>query len=113
MAKVKSVKVWKNPARTETRIYVKMSDGREGCWYRTGNAWNAKDSKDGNMTAEDWAEARRVSVWDNAWHTVYENEMAGRNCGPDEDVRSDLGALANAPRGRDFHDEELLIAGGI
>lgn len=76
MAKVQSVKIWKNPTKTESRIYAKMDDGREGCLYITGNALKKKGSITGDLSADDWQEVRRVSIADNKWHTRYESECA-------------------------------------
>jgi len=79
MAKIIRVKVWKNPTKTECRIYAKAADdGREGCHYITGNNWNEKGSYDGDLTNEEWQRARELSIWNNTWHTVYENEMDDR-----------------------------------
>lgn len=80
--KIKDIRIWRNPTKTETRIYVHTTDGREGCKYITGNPWHAKGSIDGNLTAEDWAEAKSIAVWENSsgkrvWHTVYESEIHG------------------------------------
>lgn len=70
MAEIKDVRVWKNPAKTECRIYVHTVDGREGCKYITGNPWHPRGSIDGDLTSEEWKAARKVAVWDGAWHTV-------------------------------------------
>jgi hypothetical protein len=93
--RIKSVKVWMDPHRTEARIYVHTIDGREGCWYKTGNRWHEKGEKDGNLTAEDWAKARQIAVWDGQWHTVYQNEMNARyaQLPDDDDVLADLAAV--------------------
>lgn len=83
---IKQIKVWYNrtirdKAKREYRVYVSTRDGREGCLYLTGSRWNAKGSRDGNLTAEEWAEARRISFAfsrsGNSWCTVWENEMPG------------------------------------
>lgn len=76
---VKDVKVWTGSAFlnaegktiTDTRIYVHMDDGREGCLYLTGNRYEKANTKTGDLTAEEWKEARALSIWDNKWHTVY------------------------------------------
>jgi hypothetical protein len=59
IAIVKSIRVWRSEKK-EVRIYVKMDDGREGCRYLTGNPWYAPKSVDGNLTAEEWKEARAI-----------------------------------------------------
>src|SRR3990167_1105704 len=74
---IANVKVWKNTTKTETRIYVRAMDGREGCYYLTGNRFQTAKSCDGNLTEADWQEARKISVYDNKWHTVYESELHG------------------------------------
>jgi hypothetical protein len=95
---IKSVKVWQNPARTETRIYVAADDGREGCRYMTTTHWHKRGDIDGQLTEAEWAEAKELSVWENdqgkrVWHTVYEDEITARYNGPEEDARADLEAL--------------------
>ena len=75
MAALKDIKIWKNPAKTETRIYVHSTDGREGTIYSTGNNWHAANSVDGNLTEDEWQKAREIAFYDGKWHTVYENEM--------------------------------------
>lgn len=75
MAALKDIKIWKNPAKTETRIYVHTDDDREGVIYRTGNKWHAANSVDGNLTEDEWQKARDIAFYDGKWHTVYENEM--------------------------------------
>lgn len=67
-AKISSIKVWKSTKYREARIYVRMSDGREGCRYITGNPWHAAKSTDGNLTNEEWKRARGIGYYDNAWH---------------------------------------------
>jgi hypothetical protein len=71
MANIKDVKVWKNASKTETRIYVHTTDEREGVIYRTGNAWHAKNSVEGNLTDDEWNAAKELAYYDNAWHTIY------------------------------------------
>ncbi len=91
---VKAVKVWRNPTKTETRIYVQMSDGREGCRYITGNPWHPRGEIEGDLTAGEWKAARRAAFWDGAWHNF---PHPIRYNGPDEDVRNaieDLQRLA-------------------
>lgn len=101
---IKQVKVWskyrKGTKRNgklvnrDVRIYVHTDDGREGCKYLTGNAWNAKGSITGKLTEEEWTEARKIAVWDGCWHTVYENQVADRyRRFDDEDVRNDIEEL--------------------
>ena len=83
---IKQIKVWYNrtirdKAKREYRVYVSTRDGREGCLYLTGNRWNAKGSREGDLTAEEWAEAQRISFAfsssGKSWSTVWENEMPG------------------------------------
>ena len=107
---IKQVKVWSNPTRTEYRIYVHTTDGRQGCKYLTGNAWNVKNSIDGKLTTEEWAEAKTIAVWENSngkrtWHTVYEHEIHGyKNVDTSRPVRCpdcggyDCGPNCNANR---------------
>lgn len=72
---IKDVKVWSRTDRgmLDSRIYVHTEDGREGCKYLTGNRWQKKGTIDGNLTDEDWAEAQKLALWDNKWHTMYAN----------------------------------------
>lgn len=69
------VKVWKSTNKKDVRIYVSTDDDREGCLYKSGNSWHEKDSIEGDLTEAEWEEAKKVSIWDGKWHTVYENEM--------------------------------------
>lgn len=66
---IKDVKVWNG--NSETRVYVHTEDGREGCKYLTGNKWHKRFEIDGNLTDEDWKEAKALALWDNRWHTMY------------------------------------------
>ena len=72
---IANVRVWKDKA--EARIYVRTTDKREGCLYLTGNRWHPRGSLDGNLTEDDWKEARRIAVYDGKWHTVYESDLHG------------------------------------
>src|SRR5690554_4729931 len=74
---IANVKIWKNDRKTETRIYVRTTDGREGCYYLTGNHWHKKGSYEGQLTEAEWKEARRIAVWDGKWHTVFESQLHG------------------------------------
>jgi hypothetical protein len=89
------VKIWKNPAKTETRVYVHAGDGREGCKYLTGNHFHPRGEVEGELTPQEWTEARRIAVWDGHWHTVYQNQVAGRRAVLDEE---DLDRQAQAER---------------
>ncbi len=73
---VANVKRWSSDNK-EIRIYVRMVNGAEGCKYITGNRYHAPKSVDGNMTEDAWKEAKKVGVWDQKWHTVYESELHG------------------------------------
>lgn len=88
---IKSVKVWKS-SKKEARIYVHTTDSREGCKYLSGNPWHAKGSIDGNLTDEEWAEAKKLAVWENdsgnrVWHTV---NVAPYDSNYDEDTRVEI-----------------------
>ncbi len=83
MTNIAQVKVW-NDAKgfapnknTEWRVYVKTTDGRDGCLYRTGNRWHPKNSVDGTLTNEEWQEARRLACSDGKWRTRWESELRG------------------------------------
>lgn len=83
---IKDIKVWKQGAGrpAETRVYVHTTDGREGCFYATGNPWHAKGSRDGNLTKDEWKEAARVANefgGNGKWITVYENQIHGTRNG--------------------------------
>jgi len=71
---IKDIKVWKNPTKIESRIYVHTDDGREGCLYLTGNGWHKRGEVEGNLTEAEWQEARDRSVRDGKWHTVYNDQ---------------------------------------
>lgn len=68
---VKSIKVWRSPDKRECRIYAKLADGREGCYYKTGNRWHPAKSYDGQLTPDEWKLVREVGIVDGAWRTVY------------------------------------------
>lgn len=70
---IKDVKVWSKTVGSakDTRVYVHTTDNREGCWYVTGNRYEKKNTKAGDLTADDWKEAEQMAVWDGSWHTVY------------------------------------------
>lgn len=70
MGSVSEVRIWADSARKEYRIYVTALDGRQGCYYVTGNHWHPAKSTDGNLTAEEWAEARRLSINGGKWHNI-------------------------------------------
>jgi len=53
---------------TEWKIFVNTADGGDGCLYLTGNPWHAKGSVEGDVTAEEWKEAKRLSIRDGKWH---------------------------------------------
>lgn len=79
---ISSIKVWKSPDKKETRIYVNMRGGkRSGCLYITGNRWQAAGTVGGNLTDEEWRQARLLALYSNhegetpVWHTIYESEM--------------------------------------
>lgn len=66
------IKVWTNPRDgKECRIYVRTTDGREGCRYLTGNSYHAPKTNDGQLTAEEWKEARRLAYDGKSWNTLY------------------------------------------
>jgi len=66
MAKIADVKVWRSE-KGECRIYVHTVDGREGCRYMTGNNFHQPKTNDGQLTNEEWAEARKLALVDNRW----------------------------------------------
>lgn len=72
---LKDVRVWKNATKTETRIYVHTQDGREGVLYKTGSKYNPAGTIGGELTEDEWLQARAVSIRDGFWNTVYENQM--------------------------------------
>lgn len=68
---LKDIKVWHDANRKECRIYVHTLDGREGCRYITGNRYHAPKSVDGQLTDEEWKEARRLAYDGTSWQTMY------------------------------------------
>lgn len=100
MTNIANIKVWWNDSKTEKRVYVRTVDGRNGCYYVTGNRWNPKKTTDGKLTDAEWKEARELSVVDGKWTTVYESVLHGtifgvkvNNGNPfsrEEDVRTDI-----------------------
>ena len=113
---IKSIKVWSNPTKTDWRVYVKTDDGREGCKYLTGNGWHQKGEIEGDLTSEDWAEAKSIAVWDKKWHTVYENEIPAKP-GPCPDCGGDCGPnceanLPHMPRTQTVDYSAMMIETG-
>lgn len=68
---IKSIKYWLNDKKTESRLYVTTSDGRRGCRYLTGNKFQPKGTKEGNLTEAEWATAKELSWVGGAWHSWY------------------------------------------
>jgi hypothetical protein len=79
MATVMKVKVWQaqrwetinGKATRECRVYVAMDDGREGCKYLTGNAYQKAGTITGDLTKEEWNAARAVGVLEGKWRSYY------------------------------------------
>ena len=106
---IKSVRIWRNAERTETRIYIHTTDNREGCKYLSGNPWHPKGELEGQLTKAEYAEARALAIWDGKWHSVSEPQVAARRGGFVEDTREDIEAMRNhvdlSPSG-EYHMEE-------
>jgi hypothetical protein len=92
---IANIKVWSS--KGEYRIYVRMLDGREGCYYLTGNRYNQPRSYDGNLTKEEWAEVRKLAVVDGKWTNRYESELHGTIFGK---------AISSAPKPTFIRNEE-------
>jgi hypothetical protein len=77
--KVERIKVWtknwngRDGYDTETRVYIDMSDGRRGGLFVTGNPYQDAGDIDGQLTAEDIAEAE--AVCGGEWRTMYEEDV--------------------------------------
>lgn len=56
MRTIIEIRVWINKERTELRVYVSFSDKSEGCYYKTGNRYQAKGLLE-NITEEEKHEA--------------------------------------------------------
>lgn len=67
----KDIKVWCDATKKDHRVYVHTIDGREGCRYITGNQYHAPKSVDGQLTDEEWKEARRLAYYNDRWNTTY------------------------------------------
>ena len=67
---IKSVKRYTK--ESEVRVYVDAVNGHRGCKYITGNRWEPKGTIDGNLTAEEWAEAKAISYYAGKWETHYD-----------------------------------------
>jgi len=80
--KITQIKIWKSTDKKETRIYISFdgshTTNNSGCYYLTGNRWNAKGTLEG-ITSEEkqaaWKIVQRNNGNDGKWHTVYENEI--------------------------------------
>ena len=95
MATIEDVKVWFNEHKTECRIYVHTADGREGVRYMTDTHWHKRGDVEGDLTAEEWKEARRLSVQDDKrWHP-YVAPLAPATCAAN--ARAALGIKNGAP----------------
>ncbi len=85
---------WTNPGTSagaikgEVRVYVHAHRGEfdaagrpyvvEGCLYVTGNSWNVKGSRDGDLTDEEWVEAKRLA-FDPATKRYISREFVSRD----------------------------------
>lgn len=67
MAAIKDVRVWSRGS--EVRIYVHTEDGREGVKYLADTRWHKRGEIEGDLTADEWKEAKAVATRDNKWFT--------------------------------------------
>lgn len=68
---IKSVRIWKSDNKSDARVYVKNDAGQEGCLYVTGNKWNAKGSKTGDLDDSHWQEAKSLAFREGSWYNWY------------------------------------------
>jgi hypothetical protein len=52
MRTITDIRIWTNKEKTELRVYITYSDKSEGCFYKTGNNFQAKGTLV-NMTEEE------------------------------------------------------------
>lgn len=76
MAEIKDVKIWRKGS--EARIYIHTMDGREACYYKTGNTWHEKESWESQLTDDEIKRAKNLAIYDKQWHNIPEWEMAAR-----------------------------------
>ncbi len=82
----------------EIRIYIETSDGREGCFYASGNRFQARNTREGTATKADWAEARRIAYDETTKrYTNYYADAKPKTYAPDPD-EEDLDREAQAGR---------------
>ena len=67
MATIKDVRVWAR--NNEVRIYVHTEDGREGVKYLSDTRWHKRGEIGGDLTADEWKEAKAIATRDNKWFT--------------------------------------------
>lgn len=105
---ITQIKVWKSTDKKETRIYINFDGektGLSGCYYLTGNRWQAKGTLE-NMTAEEKAAALAICndrFNDGKWHTIWSNEMNPAPAAPVASqpvAKSEVEAIASLPKNR-------------
>jgi len=65
---IKTIKAWQDNMKREWRVYATTSDGREGCWYLTGNSFNKASTNTGNLTAEEWTQVNNIRKETGTWN---------------------------------------------
>jgi len=120
-------KIWKNADKSETRYFVEAFRGEyekqrgelvavihNGTLYKTGNKWNAKGSKDGELTAEEWQAARDLGTptsWVAYYHPRYNDIVrGGTDYRPFDEARKEAEALAQRQAERAKRDPRLDTA---
>ena len=117
------VNIWENADKTERRIYVETFRGEYtkdvpqfhgGCLYRTGNHWNPKGSKDGDLTETEWHMACNMSkpnTFIRYYHPRYEDILAANpSYRPFDEAKKEAEALAQRQAERAKRDPRLDTA---
>jgi|GEM_PF-6505695 len=121
------VNIWENADKTERRIYVETFRGEYikmrgedvaqfhgGCLYRTGNHWNPKGSKDGDLTETEWHMACNMSksnTFVRYYHPRYEDILAANpSYRPFDEAKAEVAALAARQAERAKRDPRLDTA---
>jgi len=121
------VNIWENADKTERRIYVETFRGEYtkmrgedvaqfhgGCLYRTGNHWNPKGSKDGDLTDTEWHMSCNMSkpnTFIRYYHPRYEDILAANpSYRPFDEAKKEASALAERQAERAKRDPRLDTA---
>lgn len=91
MRTITSIRVWHKVwpgGKKEARVYINFGRKDSGCFYQTGNPYQAPHTLE-NLTMDELREAIRLAGVNGRWQTLYEGELEAR--------RRELDAPAEQP----------------